>query len=182
MVRSMSEITRREKAARNDPAPHRRVEVEQSLDRLSYLLDGMFKIPGTGWRFGLDALVGLVPGVGDVATSAVSFYILAAGVRHGVPKATLLRMAANIAIDYLLGSIPVVGDLFDAAWKSNQMNVELLRERALATDAERRRGGAGDWLFLGLIMLGLLGLLVGSIVLSLWLLNLLFGRLTSAFG
>jgi hypothetical protein len=156
-------------------APRTRMEVERSLDQLSHLMDGLFRIPGTGWRVGLDAIIGLIPGVGDFATTAVSVYILAAGVRYRVPKVTLLRMAANIAIDYLVGSIPVVGDLFDAAWKSNQMNVELLRQRAAVSLEEATRGRASDWLFLGVIVLGLLTLLVGSVALSLWLLVQLFG-------
>src|SRR5918998_4464722 len=106
------------------------VEIERSLDRLSHLLDGLFRIPGTRWRFGLDALVGLIPGIGDTATSLASFYILAAGVRYRVPKVTLLRMGMNIGLDFLLGAVPVVGDLFDFAWKSNEMNMELIRQRA----------------------------------------------------
>ena len=133
-------------------------------------MDGLFRVPGTGWRFGLDAMVGLVPGVGDFATTAVSLYILAAGVRYRVPKVTLLRMGVNVAVDYLLGAVPIVGDLFDAAWKSNQMNVELLRSRAAVTAEEAARGRASDWLFLGLIVLGLLALLAGSVALSLWML------------
>ena len=152
-----------------------RADVERSLDQLSRLMDGLFRIPGTGWRVGLDAIVGLIPGVGDFATTAVSFYILAAGVRYRVPKATLLRMASNIAVDYLLGAVPVVGDLFDAAWKSNQMNVELLRRRASVTPEEARHGRVSDWLFLGLIVLVLLVLLVGSVAASLWLLTQLVG-------
>jgi hypothetical protein len=151
-------------------APRTRAEVERSLDQLSFMMDGLFRIPGTGWRVGLDALVGLIPGVGDFATTAVSLYILAAGVRYRVPKVTLLRMAANVGVDYLLGSIPVVGDLFDAAWKSNQMNVELLRTRASVSVEDAAHGRASDWLFLGVLVLGLLALLAGSIALSLWLL------------
>jgi hypothetical protein len=154
-----------------------RADVERGLEQLAHLMDGLFRIPGTGWRLGLDALVGLIPGVGDFATTAVSFYILAAGVRYRVPKVTLLRMAANIAVDYLLGSIPVVGDLFDAAWKSNQMNVELLRRRAAVTPEEAARGRASDWLFLAAILAGLLVLLAGTVALSLWLLWLLAGAL-----
>ena len=138
-------------------------------------MDGLFRIPGTGWRIGLDALVGLIPGVGDFATTAVSFYILAAGVRYRVPKVTLLRMAANVGVDYLFGAIPVVGDLFDAAWKSNQMNVELLKRRASVSVEEAAHGRASDWLFLALLVLGLLTLLVGSIAVSLWLLTQLVG-------
>ncbi len=163
------------------PRRHSRAEVEQSLGQLSRWMDGLFRVPGTGWRFGLDALVGLVPGVGDFATTAVSLYILTSGVRYRVPKVTLLRMAANVAADYLVGSIPVVGDLFDAFWKSNQMNVELLRERATATPEEARRGRASDWLFLAVLVLLLLALLVGSITLSLYLLSLLLGNIPSPF-
>src|SRR5258705_1107128 len=138
-------------------------EVEQSLERLSWLMNDLFRVPGLGWRFGLDALVGLIPGLGDTATSLVSFYILAAGVRYRVPKITLLRMGLNIGIDYLLGSIPLVGDIFDAFWKSNQMNVALLKDRATVSSAEAKRGGRlSDWLFLGLIVTVLLALFVGS--------------------
>jgi hypothetical protein len=155
--------------------PRSRADVERSLDQLSLWMDGLFRIPGTGWRVGLDAIVGLIPGVGDFATTAVSLYILAAGVRYRVPKVTLLRMAANVGVDYLLGSIPVVGDLFDAAWKSNQMNVELLRSRASVSADEAAHGRASDWLFLALLVLGLLTLLVGSVALSLWLLTQLVG-------
>src|SRR5215217_5886610 len=150
---------------------HGRADVERSLDQLSRAMDGLFRIPGTGWRIGLDALVGLIPGVGDFATTAVSLYILAAGVRYRVPKVTLLRMASNVAVDYLLGSVPIVGDLFDAAWKSNQMNVELLKRRASVTPEEAKHGRLGDWLFLAVIVLGLLVLLFGSVALSLWLLT-----------
>jgi hypothetical protein len=154
---------------------HPRADVERSLDQLSRLMDGLFRVPGTGWRVGLDALVGLIPGVGDFATTAVSFYILAAGVRYRVPKVTLLRMAANVGVDYLLGAVPVVGDLFDMAWKSNQMNVELLRRRASVSAEEATSGRASDWLFLGVILLVLLLLLVGSVAVSLWLLARLVG-------
>ena len=175
---AMSERLAERKVGLRVAEPRTRAEVERSLDQLSRMMDGLFRIPGTGWRIGLDAIVGLIPGVGDFATSAVSFYILAAGVRYRVPKVTLLRMAANIGVDYLLGSIPVVGDLFDAAWKSNQMNVALLRERATATQEESAHGRASDWLFLGVIMLGLLALLAGSIAVSLWLLVQFVGLLS----
>src|SRR5689334_2194154 len=91
----------------------RQIEVEESLDTLSHYLDGLFRIPGTGWRFGLDSLIGLIPNVGDISTSLLSFYILIAGVRYGVPKITLVRMAFNIGLDYVVGSIPFIGDAFD---------------------------------------------------------------------
>ena len=129
--------------ADNLPARSRAsTEVEQSLERLSWLMDDLFRIPVLGWRFGLDALVGLIPGFGDTATSLVSFYILASAVRYRVPKITLLRMGLNIGIDYVVGTLPVVGDLLDAWWKSNHMNVDLLRKRATVSAAEAKRGNA----------------------------------------
>src|SRR4030095_13453278 len=106
------------------------VRIENSLERLSWLMDDLIRVPGLGWRFGLDAIVGLIPGFGDTATSLASFYILVSAVRYRVPKVTLLRMGLNLGIDYLLGSLPLVGDVFDAWWKSNHMNLDLLRERA----------------------------------------------------
>ncbi|MGH9900300.1 MAG: DUF4112 domain-containing protein [Pyrinomonadaceae bacterium] len=155
------------------------VEVERSLDQLAHLMDGLFRIPGTGWRFGLDALVGLIPGVGDTATTVVSFYLLAAGVRYRVPKVTLLRMGLNVALDYLFGAIPFVGDLFDAAWKSNRKNLELIRERATVSAGEARQGRISDWLFVGLIMLALVLLLVGSITVAWYILSLIFRGIPS---
>src|SRR5216683_1856692 len=145
-------------------------EVEQSLERLSWLMDDLFRVPGLGLRFGLDALVGLIPGFGDTATTLVSFYILAAGVRYRVPKITLLRMGLNIGIDYLLGSLPVVGDLFDAWWKSKQMNVEMLRKRGMVSAAEARKGRMSDWLFVGAIILGLTVVAIGTAFVSIYIL------------
>ena len=147
-----------------------RANVEKSLDRLGWLMDDLFRVPLLGWRFGLDALIGLIPAFGDTTTSLVSFYILASAVRYRVPKITLLRMGLNIGIDYLVGSLPVVGDLFDAWWKSNQMNVELLKQRATVSAAAARKGRISDWLFVGTLILSLIGLAVGSAVVSLYLL------------
>ncbi|MBV9241138.1 MAG: DUF4112 domain-containing protein [Acidobacteria bacterium] len=145
-----------------DIQQRKQVEIEQSLDQLAFYLDDLFRIPGTTWRFGLDGIIGLIPNVGDTLTTVASFYILFAGVRYGVPKITLLRMAMNIGIDYLLGSVPVVGDAFDFFWKSNDMNMNLIRERA----SGRGQGKASDYVF----VLGLIGslivLLLGSIFVS----------------
>jgi Domain of unknown function (DUF4112) len=154
-----------------------KVEVERSLDRLSHLLDGLFRIPGTKWRFGLDALVGLIPGVGDTLTSLASFYILTSGVRYRVPKVTLLRMGLNIGIDYLVGVIPVIGDMFDFVWKSNEMNMELIRKRATVSAAEAKEGRKSDWIFVGVIILVLVGLLVGAVVFSVWLLTWILNKI-----
>ena len=144
--------------------------VETSLERLSWLMDDLFRVPVLGWRFGLDALIGLIPGFGDTATSLVSFYILAAAVRYRVPKITLARMGLNIGIDYLVGSLPLVGDVADAWWKSNHMNIDLLKKRATVTSEEARSGRFSDWLFVGGLILGLIALAIGSAFVSLYLL------------
>jgi len=133
-------------------------------------MDDLFRVPVLGWRFGLDALIGLIPGFGDTATSLVSFYILAAAVRYRVPKITLARMGLNIGIDYLVGSLPVVGDVADAWWKSNHMNIDLLKKRATVTSEEARSGRFSDWLFVGGLILGLIALAIGSAFVSLYLL------------
>jgi len=142
-------------------------------------MDDLIKIPGLNWRLGLDALVGLIPGFGDTATSLVSFYILAAAVRYRVPKVTLLRMGLNLGIDYVVGSLPLVGDLFDAWWKSNQRNVALLTERATVSASEARESKLSDWLFVGLIILLLIGLAIGAAAVSIYLLMLIFSQLSS---
>ncbi|HEY9405365.1 MAG TPA: DUF4112 domain-containing protein [Pyrinomonadaceae bacterium] len=160
---------------------HTQVEIEASLDQLSRWMDGLFRIPGTGWRFGLDAIVGLIPGVGDTVSTLTGFYILVAGVRYRVSKVTLLRMGLNIGVDYLFGAIPVIGDLFDMAWKSNQRNVELLRRRATVSAEDAHSGRTSDWLFVGLVMLALLALLVGSITILWLILRFLAGQLSSIF-
>jgi len=162
---------------RNDE--RRQVEIEQGLETLSRYLDGLFRVPGTGWRFGLDALIGLIPNYGDMATTLVSFYILIAGVRYGVPKITLLRMALNIGLDYAFGAIPVIGDAFDFFYKSNQRNMQLIRERATG----QGKGTAGDWIFIIVLIGILIAVLIASVAISLFIIALviraLFGGLDS---
>lgn len=170
--RAMERLRAAGVARRDNLERARTVEVEESLDQLSRWMDGLFRVPGLGWRFGLDAVIGLIPGVGDTITSIASFYILASAVRYRVPKITLLRMGFNVGIDYVLGAVPFVGDLFDAAWKSNQMNMELIRQRATVSKEDARRGRISDWLFVGLIMLVLIALLIGSATVAIYLLSL----------
>ena len=162
--------------------PERTVKIDESLDRLSWLMDDFIRLPVIGWRVGLDALVGLIPGFGDTATSLVSFYILVSAVRYRVPKVTLLRMGMNLGIDYVVGALPIVGDLFDAWWKSNQQNVELLSKRATVSAEEAGKGTIGDWLFVGLIILLLIGLAVGAAAVSFYLLVLITGELSKALA
>jgi len=93
---------------------------------LSRLLDEQFRIPGMKHRIGLDGLLGLIPGIGDAAGALLSTYILYEAIRLGVPRTVVLRMIANIGIDTLGGAIPIVGDIFDMAWKANKKNAALL--------------------------------------------------------
>jgi hypothetical protein len=147
----------------------KQIEVEKGLDDLAFYLDGLFRVPGTGWRFGLDSLIGLVPNVGDTITSFASFYILVAGVRYGVPKITLLRMAFNIGLDYLVGTIPFLGDAFDFFWKANRQNMNLIRTRA----AGHGKGKTSDYVFvfglIGLLILLLIGSIIASGVFLYWI-------------
>jgi hypothetical protein len=106
---------------------------------LSYLLDEQFGIPGTRYRIGLDGLLGLLPGVGDIIGTLLSVYVLFEAILIGVPKVTLLRMVANIALDTVVGAIPVLGDVFDVAWKANKKNAALL-SAYLTSQGEEKRG------------------------------------------
>ncbi len=143
-------------------------------------MDTKFRIPGLGWRFGLDAIVGLLPGVGDFATAAVSLYVLIVASGYGVPRITLARMALNIAIDYLVGSLPLVGDLFDVWWKANLRNVRLL-QRALDAGPRTRRRAAADWLFVAAILLLLTLIVAAAAWLTIAILAFAFEQLRELF-
>src|SRR5262245_24331980 len=104
------------------------------LERLARLLDNEFRIVGTRMRFGLDSVIGLVPGIGDAVGLALSSYIVLAAWRMGVRPQILLRMVANLVVDSAVGSIPIAGDLFDFVWKSNRRNVDLLLRHGRAVE------------------------------------------------
>ena len=139
------------------------VQIERELEVLSQLMDNQFRIPVLGWRFGLNAIIDLIPEFGDIATTVVAIYILVSAVRYRVPKITLLRMGLNIAIYFIGGIIPFAGDLFDAWWKPNIRNINLLRLRATVSAEEAHRGRGSDWVFVSVIVGVLLTLLAGSI-------------------
>lgn len=102
--------------------------LRKKLGRLAWFLDSSIPIPGTQVRFGLDGLIGLIPGIGDTAGAIVSSYILAEAAQMGAPKSVLFKMAFNIALDAILGTVPILGDFLDFVWKANQRNVLLLNE------------------------------------------------------
>ncbi len=140
---------------------------------LARLLDSSIQIPGTGRSIGLDPLIGLVPGVGDLAGAALSGYILLQAAGLGASRATLLRMAANVALEAAVGTVPLLGDLFDAGWKANVRNVRLL-SRQLERPEEATRASR-RWV-VG-VMLGLAVLLIGAGVGAVWLLATLLRAL-----
>ena len=107
------------------------------LRAFARLLDSAILIPGTRFRIGIDALVGLVPGFGDVVGAVLSGYIIVAAARLGVPAAVVGRMLLNLAVDALVGAVPVLGDLFDFAWKANDRNMALV-ERAIVRPGRER--------------------------------------------
>lgn len=125
------------------------------LDRLAQVLDDGLAIPGTSVRFGLDPIIGLLPGFGDAIGALLSFVFVFAGWRRGLPGVTLLRMVVNIGIDSLGGTLPIFGDLFDFFWKSNRMNYSLLRRHALRPEVDH---SWRDWLFLWAIFVILLAM------------------------
>lgn len=106
--------------------PRQHVESFRRHRALARLFDQAFRVPGTNWRFGLDAVLGLFPGIGDLLGAAVAAYGIVLARRMGVPGAVQLRMIANVAIDSTLGAVPVAGDLFDAVFKAHQRNHALL--------------------------------------------------------
>jgi hypothetical protein len=145
----------------------------ERLRTLSRLLDSAFVIPGTRYRFGLDALIGLVPGLGDAVSAVFSVYIILQASRLGAPKSVVTRMIANVAVDTVVGWIPVLGDLFDVAWKSNLKNMALL-ESHLRQPAAARAGSRKALLLLsGVLFLLFAGAIAVGVVVAKLVLNLL---------
>jgi hypothetical protein len=119
--------------------PRSREERVARLDTLATLLDTAFILPGTNVRFGFDALIGLVPGIGDAITTAISLYIVHEARQLGAPAHLILRMLANVAVDGFVGAVPLFGDAFDVLWRANRRNVRLLREWLVREDPYWRR-------------------------------------------
>jgi hypothetical protein len=151
------------------------------LEAIAHWTDTVFRIPGLNIRFGLDAILGLIPGVGDIFTSLASLYILSAANRYSVPRITLARMATNIVLDTLIGALPLVGDLFDAYWKSNQRNVELLRRHLAAGPGAEKSLRRRDTAFVFAVVVALALLMVAAAVTTFWILSWIFTTIASAF-
>jgi hypothetical protein len=141
------------------------------------LLDNAIPIPGTSWKIGLDPIIGLIPGVGDVAGAVLSGYIVLEAVRAEVPSFTLARMLVNVGVDTLLGAVPALGDVFDAAWKSNTMNVALLERHLAATGSAppKRRNVIG---VMTLALIALVLIVGAGVALGIFVARLLWGLST----
>src|SRR5688572_29206755 len=121
--------------------PNERALASPAFDRLrniSWLFDELIRIPGTNMRVGLDAVLGLLPGGGDLVGGAVSAYAILIARRLGAPPAVIARMTLNILVDAVFGAVPLLGDLFDAGWKANRRNLALLEEFAVAPVQAKR--------------------------------------------
>jgi hypothetical protein len=137
---------------------------------LTNLLDNAVRVPGTSMRFGLDPVLGLVPGLGDVAGAALSGYVVLLASQLGAPTTVIVRMLGNVVIDTVGGTVPVIGDLFDAGWKSNSRNLALLERHLGKPESTKRASRAVVWLTVAALLL--LG--IGSVIVAVLLVRALF--------
>lgn len=138
-----------------------------ALRRWSVLLDSAFRVPGTQLTFGLDPILGLIPGLGDLTTPIFAVLLLVQSVRMRIPRVVQVRMLINAAIDFFVGCIPVIGDLFDFGWKANVRNLALLERHAHPGSKASR----GDWIFVLTIIGILAALAVIPLLFAAWLLS-----------
>jgi hypothetical protein len=138
---------------------------DENLDLLSHVLDDFLRIPGTSIRFGLDGIVGFIPGLGDVIGGVASCIIIIAAWMRGVSYVTVARMVANVGIEVIVGSIPVLGDMFDIAWRANRRNYALLA----GSLTQPRKYTIQSWLFLGALCLVLAALVLLPMLLLAWM-------------
>ena len=144
---------------------------DENLDVLSRVLDTWFRVPGTSIRFGLDGIVGFIPGLGDVLGGAASCVIILAAYFRGAAMVTVARMVLNVVIEVAVGAVPLVGNLFDIGWRANRRNYHLL-ERSLQTG---KRDSWRDWAFMALLAVLLMGVALVPFALLYWLLHGVFG-------
>jgi hypothetical protein len=138
---------------------------DENLDLLSHLLDDFIKVPGTPIRFGLDGIVGAIPGIGDLIGGIASCIIIIAAWVRGVSYAIVLRMVANVVIEVSIGSIPILGDMFDIAWRANRRNYALLT----GSIYEPRKYTIQSWFFLAALCLVLAALVIVPMILVTWI-------------
>lgn len=146
----------------------------ERLHGLARILDSAFQVPGTRFRFGLDPIIGLIPGAGDLIAAGLSGYILIEAARIGVPRSVLLRMGWNVAVETVVGAVPLAGDLFDAAYKANNRNIRLL-DRYLQTPDQTRKASRG-------LVAAILGGLALLVIAMAWLVISIVAWLAGAIG
>jgi hypothetical protein len=139
----------------------------EHLDYIAALLDDMFRIPGTQIRFGLDAVIGWVPGIGDAMAGVASLLIVFAAWRRGVKVITLVRMIANVLLESTVGAIPLAGDIFHIYWKANRRNYLLLIREKEQPGANSRR----DWMFLAIMLITVVAVVGIPIAILVWFLR-----------
>ena len=139
----------------------------QALRKWSVLLDSAFRVPGTQMTFGLDPIIGLIPGLGDLTTPFFSALLLLHAVRLRIPRVVQLRMVMNAAIDLAIGLIPVAGDFMDFGWKANVRNLALLEQHA----RPGAKATADDWAFVTVVLLLLVVVAVIPLLFAAWLLS-----------
>jgi hypothetical protein len=145
----------------------RQLASNEHLDYVAALLDDIFRIPGTQIRFGLDALIGWVPGVGDAMTGVASFLIVFASWRRGAKAVTLVRMIANVLLETAIGAVPVAGDVFHVIWKANRRNYRLLMREKEQPGAHAGR----DRMFLAVLLSAAIAAAAIPIGILIWLLR-----------
>ena len=138
-----------------------------ALRKWSVLLDSAFRVPGTNMTFGLDPILGLIPGLGDLTTPLFAALLLVHAVRLRIPRVVQLRMLINAAIDLVVGVVPIVGDFFDVGWKANVRNLALLERHAHPGSTATR----GDWIFVSVVIGALVAIAVVPLLFAMWLLS-----------
>ncbi len=157
-----------------EPADPDAAQRWRRVDRLAHVMDEAVRVPGTQRRVGVDGLVGMVPGIGDAATFGVAGLIVVEGVRLGARGSTIVRMLLNVALDALMGTVPVVGWLSDFVFKANSRNVALLRRHALDPDRTRAQSRTAVALTVVGLVAVLLLVVAAAVGLVVWLTSLLF--------
>src|SRR3954468_12430172 len=147
----------------------KRQGLEPLFKWLALIMDEVIRIPGTKFRFGLDPLLGLIPGIGDTSSALVSSFALIQALRVGVPKILLMRMAGNILVNEVIGIVPVVGDAFSFWFKSNARNYEIIKNHRLGATAPKR----SDWLFVVGVLVALFVIVCAGIAVSFLILGAL---------
>jgi hypothetical protein len=166
MDRTSSPATRTWTAATSEPR-------RTGVDRLAWWLDNAIAVPGTRFRIGFDALIGLIPGIGDLVGTLLSSYIIAVAASQGLPASALARMAINVGLEAIVGVVPIVGDLFDAVWKANQRNIRLMEQFQKTPAAARRQSRVVVAAWSAGAVVFMLALIIAAVTVIRWIVDAL---------